>query len=312
MTPQQVLHALESVRRAQSDGRYAPHKPLLLLLALARVQRGEGRLMTLAEVEPKLKEMLQAFAPTRSANRSHYPYWHLRSDAGRNLWDVTGPASLVNRPAGATPNLTELRQPGVQAGFTQDVFQALQAQPGLIGEAAERVLDAYFPETLRDDILAATGLDLDKPPEIWEKDTPYHVISTRRRKRDPAFRERVLRAYEWRCCVCGFDLRVGHIPAGLEAAHIQWHNVGGPDEEPNGLSLCALHHKLFDLGAFTIEPGGHRVVFSHHAVAGDKGSVGELRYHGRPMLGPTQRRLWPAPVYLEWNRRNVFKAPARA
>ena len=32
-----VLDAFENIRRAQRDGVYAPHKPLLILLALARV-----------------------------------------------------------------------------------------------------------------------------------------------------------------------------------------------------------------------------------------------------------------------------------
>lgn len=27
---------------------------------------------------------------------------------------------------------------------------------------------------------------------------------------------------------------------------------GGPDSEANGVALCALHHKLFDRGAFTL------------------------------------------------------------
>ena len=102
------------------------------------------------------------------------------------------------------------------------------------------------------------------------------------------------------------------MPAGLEAAHIQWHHMGGPDDEPNGLSLCALHHKLFDLGAFTIEPVSHRIVFSQHVVAGVRGDAGELRHHGRPMLQPQHRDMNPAPIFLEWNRRNVFKAPVRA
>ena len=47
--------------------------------------------------------------------------------------------------------------------------------------------------------------------------------------------------------------------------------MGGPDIEPNGLSLCALHHKLFDLGVFTVEPAEHRVVFSQHAISGGRG-----------------------------------------
>ena len=43
-TAAEVLEAFENIRRAQTAGVYAPHKPLLLLLALARVQRGEARL----------------------------------------------------------------------------------------------------------------------------------------------------------------------------------------------------------------------------------------------------------------------------
>jgi putative restriction endonuclease len=121
----------------------------------------------------------------------------------------------------------------------------------------------------------------------------------------------VLRAYEYRCCVCGFDLRIGHTPAGLEAAHIQWHHVGGPDIEPNGLSLCALHHKLFDLGVFTVEPAEHRVVFSQHAISGGRGLEGELRFHGRAIHAPQHIDLLPAAEFLAWNTKNVFKAPAR-
>ena len=98
--------------------------------------------------------------------------------------------------------------------------------------------------------------------------------------------ERVLLAYEHRCCVCGFDLRIGSVSAGLEAAHIQWHNAGGPDVEANGLSLCALHHKLFDLGVFTLEPDSLRIVFSRHAIAGSRGLDGELKHHGHPLLRP--------------------------
>src|SRR6185503_19127739 len=92
------------------------------------------------------------------------------------------------------------------------------------------------------DILDAVGLDLSLTETVT------------RRKRDPAFRGRVLTAYEYACAVCGFDVRLGGHALGLEAAHIQWHQAGGPDVEPNGLALCSLHHKAFDLGAFTIKP----------------------------------------------------------
>jgi putative restriction endonuclease len=38
---------------------------------------------------------------------------------------------------------------------------------------------------------------------------------------------------------------------GIEAAHIMWHQAGGPATIQNGLALCILHHKLFDRGVFT-------------------------------------------------------------
>ena len=102
----------------------------------------------------------------------------------------------------------------------------------------------------------------------------------------------------------------GH-PAGLEAAHIQWHHVGGPDIEANGLPLCTLHHKLLDPGAFTVEPTEHRVIFSQHAMAGDRDQHGELRHHGQRLMAPQAIELRTAPAYLTWNQKNVFKAPAR-
>jgi putative restriction endonuclease len=174
------------------------------------------------------------------------------------------------------------------------------------------VLEAYFPTTLQADIAAAVGLDLERETEVSEAVSPTVGYSnSKRRRRDPDFRDRVLRAYEYRCCVCGFDLRIGHMPAGLEAAHIQWHHVGGPDIEPNGLSLCALHHKLFDLGVFTVEPSEHRVVFSQHAISGGRGMDGELQFHGNPIHAPQDSDLRPAPEFLAWNTKNVFKTPAR-
>jgi putative restriction endonuclease len=150
------------------------------------------------------------------------------------------------------------------------------------------------------------------PSEIRDA-TSFTTVdaNAQRRRRDPGFRERVLRADEYRCCVCGFDLRIGLTPAGLEAAHIQWHHLGGPDIEPNGLSLCALHHKLFDLGAFTVEPSEHRVIFSQHAISGGRGMAGELQFHGRAIHPPQHGGLLPAPEFLAWNVKNVFKAPAR-
>lgn len=187
----------------------------------------------------------------------------------------------------------------------------LRSHPNLIPALARDLLQTTFPETLHEDIANAIGLDLTEKGSAL-KDVESVYLTGQRKQRNRAFRERVLRAYEYRCCVCGFDLRLGHLPAGLEAAHIQWHTVGGPDIEQNGLSLCALHHKLFDLGAFTLEPRSLKVVFSEHAMSGSRGMTGELRHHGQDLLRPVSADGVPGTVFLQWNWKNVFKREARS
>jgi putative restriction endonuclease len=263
-------------------------------------------------IDDQLKQMLAEFGPSSAARKRHYPFWHLSSDGHGSLWDVSGPREILKRSAGVAPSLGELREHHIQAGFPADVDEALRSIPGLVQAVATQVLEAYFPETLQADIAAAVGLDLERETEVGEAVSPTAGYgNSKRRRRDPDFRDRVLRAYEYRCCVCGFDLRIGHMPAGLEAAHIQWHHVGGPDIEPNGLSLCALHHKLFDLGVFTVEPAEHRVIFSQHAISGGRGMEGELQFHGNPIHAPQHGDLRPAAEFLAWNTKNVFKTPAR-
>ena len=51
-----------------------------------------------------------------------------------------------------------------------------------------------------------------------------------RRPRRLIFRKEVLEAYDERCAICDFDLRINDELLGLEAAHIQWHSHKGPDD----------------------------------------------------------------------------------
>jgi putative restriction endonuclease len=126
----------------------------------------------------------------------------------------------------------------------------------------------------------------------------------------PQFRQRVLIAYEYRCAVCGFDIRLGSVSIALDAAHIRWHQASGLDEERNGLALCALHHKIFDLGGFTLN--AERILLVSDRINGSDGlHENLLRYHGQAVRA-AQRPEWnPADVFLDWHGREVFKGAAR-
>lgn len=82
------------------------------------------------------------------------------------------------------------------------------------------------------------------------------------------------------------------------------------DTEQNGLALCSLHHKAFDLGAFTIRPDRMLLVSEH--VHGQRGcEEWLLRYHGQAVRRPVRESYLPEPGFLSWHQRKVFKRPAR-
>lgn len=85
-------------------------------------------------------------------------------------------------------------------------------------------------------------------------------IRTSLRQRDPKFRRAVLRAYNYQCAVCGFNMRHDNAPIALEAAHIRWKQHHGPCEVPNGSALCAIHHKAFDRGSIGTDENSRVVV----------------------------------------------------
>ena len=177
-----------------------------------------------------------------------------------------------------------------------------KADPELITIVAQRIVDAHFPESIRGDVLDAVGL---AQVEVMGSTTDQQ------RRRDPAFRAKVLTAYQYRCAVCGHDLRMGQQSIGLEAAHIKWFQANGPDEVPNGIAMCSLHHKVFDLGAFKILPGTYQMVFSQHLNGSESASHRMLAYHGAGLVLPQAQEYLPHPANLDWHARQVFKNPAR-
>jgi putative restriction endonuclease len=116
-----------------------------------------------------------------------------------------------------------------------------------------------------------------------------------RKVRDPLFRQQVLRAYNYECAICGFNMRHDNASVGLEAAHIKWKQFGGPCEIPNGLALCAIHHKAFDKGSIGLDES-MRVLVSE-AVNGN-GIVGLLFWDfvGKQIALPLVKGNYPERV----------------
>ena len=96
---------------------------------------------------------------------------------------------------------------------------------------------------------------------------------------------------------------------GLEAAHIKWHSAGGPSVERNGIALNSLHHKLFDLGAFTLSLGNvlPQILVLREVHGGDYARQLLIDLHRKPMR-PSQDRAWlPDAAFVKWHHEEVVK-----
>lgn len=286
MNAAKVSRMFSEIRVFQSGSLRALHKPLVLLYALARCSRREERLVCFGDVEEALKQLLQAYFPSRNP-RPQYPFWRLQSDG---LWEFNETGVY---PLNADPPVSYLRDTNRLAGFPVEIHQLLLKNNGLVHSLSAQLLDKYFPSSIHEDLLDAVGM---------------MFTSIGRASRDPRFRGEVLRAYRSTCGVCGYDGRLQHAPMGIEAAHIKWHQVGGPDIVPNGIAMCSLHHKMFDLGAFTVLED--RTIVVSEEVSGGPRADGLLRIFHRRKLAEAQRsEYYPGKQFVEWHRKERFREP---
>lgn len=277
----------------ERKGERAPHKPLLILFALGEFYRNPHKLIPYSDIDIKLRELLEEFGPTRKSCHPEYPFWRLQKDG---IWEVHG-ADKVTLTNSGDARKSDLINGDFVGSFPEKIRTELTRNPKLFSQIVQNILDAHFPPTIHEDILQSIGIDLTINGQV-------------KRKRSSDFRQRILQAYEYRCAVCGFDIRLGHTPIALEAAHIKWHQAGGPDEEINGLALCALHHKLFDRGAFSLSQN-LEILVSDKA----NGSYGFkewlLDFHGRKIHYPQRQTFYPLGEFTKWHTMEVFKGYSR-
>ncbi|MGD9956028.1 MAG: phosphorothioated DNA-binding restriction endonuclease [Candidatus Nanopelagicales bacterium] len=285
--PVERLLALQQYRH---NGARVPHKPLLVLLALQKLAATGSSDLSWSEAEDRLADLIAEFGPSSRTSRPQsaaYPFTRLRTDG---VWHLSAevPDDLV----------TPLRQGDVHGRLDGAIEAALLSDRTKLDATVRHLVDAQFPSTIAPDVLLAVGFD----PELLASGVV--TVTPEERKRSVQWREAIVRAWDGACAFCGYDGSLGGAPVGIEAAHVRWFKLGGPDELDNGLALCSLHHKLFDRGALGLSPDAKVQVSEHFRASGVGKQVYEL--HGRE-LQPRPGAVLPAPAHVEWHRTQVFK-----
>ena len=307
LTAEQFLENLRSVKQWTRGSVRAPHKPLLLLIALARISQDNPQFIPYSEVDKNLSNLLRDWSPPSRVPRPNTldPFRRLPSDSLWELRDQDG-ETIKN------PRQMERRQlldDNIVGGFPDEVHQLLKSDSKLFKEAVQTVLTANWPPSLHDAIMTAAGID----ESLLETAAASRITENRR---DPRFRHIVLNVYERICAVCNFDLRLNDTLLDLQAAHIKWHAFGGPDVATNGIALCGFHHKAFDRGALGLQPlpnskDGYEIMVSQSLNGISAAREWLLDYNGRQLRKPVDLDQLPQSEFVEWHTDQVFHRPAR-
>jgi putative restriction endonuclease len=291
-TKQFILTQIRNLNVWRRGAERAPHKPLLMLLALGQLARGNDRLWLFSDLEEPLSRLLKDFGPPRRSAHPEYPFWRLQAD---KLWEVSNADALTRRRGNTDPLKTELRKKQVRGGFPKQIHNALSSDATFFARVAEILLEGHFPASLHMDILDAIGL---------------HLPLGSKERRNTQFRFDVFQAYENRCAICGYDLRLGSVPLALEVVHIRWPQAGGPDEIQNALALCSIHQKALNRGAIGLS---YELTLLVSSELNGQGWVEEWfdSFKGRRIRQPIRPDLNPKPEYIRWHTEEVFRKPAQ-
>jgi putative restriction endonuclease len=74
---------------------------------------------------------------------------------------------------------------------------------------------------------------------------------------------------------------------------------------PNGLALCALHHRLFDHGAITVREDLRMRIARALAGSSARSLFNEL--DGQEMRLPVDQQFYPSREHLRWHHFQVFQ-----
>ena len=300
MDKNEIREKFQKLKVWQDNDERAVHKPLLVLYAIGKLLQEEKRQLSFVDIEDDLQDLLIEFGPWRKNYRPQDPFWRLKNDRDK-VWEIPNEYKIREgkRKDGKSTGdarIGDLRRFG-EGGFLEPISQTFEKDPEFAFEIAKDLLIGHFPPSYHDDILLRVGIP--QPKAI--RPNQLDLLD---------FYEKVLKAYEYKCAVCGFDVRLQYEPIALDVSYIKWEHAGGPETENNGLALCSIHHKLFDRGVFSLTTQ-LEVLVSEYA----NGNVGLdewlMRFNGEKINSPLRQTYFPNEEYLSWHYKEVFKGPYR-
>jgi putative restriction endonuclease len=288
------LQKLATLRIDRARGNPAPHKPLLLLVILEMVEKGE---ITSRELflSPDLAFRFSVFWSVVARRRKQppevrLPFHHLESSG---IWQ---PLTADGQPSPDKKMTAMVR-------FDEQFFECLADYK--FRDRAQRILIETEPYFQPEERVALYSMLQIRPAasEIRENQELYKTSV--QVGRDARFRiEVVIVAYKHTCALTGYRMTTLAMESIVDAAHIhQFHNSRNNDPR-NGMALSKNAHWQFDRGLWSVN-NDYRVLVNREKFR-EEGMAG-LRltdFEGRRISLPDDPRYWPEQDSLEWHRRH--------
>jgi putative restriction endonuclease len=196
-------------------------------------------------------------------------------------WDENIHAGRVS----TSPSL-QVRRETLEAAFDDGLHAALRNSGDVVVAFTSPLLATYclFAEEIRahpdgqlvadlNSIPALRGGAEIPTPSVPDRPRVVRIVESSYRAWD--FNSRVMKAYGYKCAICGLQLGL------TEAAHIvpvAW--VGSTDLTSNGVALCRNHHRAYDASLISITPDYHVEVSSARmsALTDDRMGSGSIEW----------------------------------
>lgn len=321
-----LMHLLAKIRQDRNGdwddtvrGK-APHKPLILLVVADLIEAGIIR-DNLITYDQRLLTAFDRYwdrcCPGRITNPLQ-PYWYLKGDGFWTMKARPGFKQVLETLVenGRIPPLRRAEELIEGACLDPELFALLTTDEGR-KTFRNFIISTYFSGDVQQELARQHEIivqsvrcenvlrrQLDRElSELFVGELALDAKFTEE-SRSLAFRSMVVEAYTHVCAVCSAHLRTPGGRSAVQAAHIVPFSVCRNNDPRNGLALCPLHHWAFDQGMLAIR-SDYAVVI--HAYARQlPADVGFLKLNGQRILLPTDTRMQPATIALEWHQKNVF------
>lgn len=148
MSHKLIREYFDSIQVWKRKNSQAPHKPLLILLAIKYSLSGE-RWIKFKDLERELESLLDSFSLESKVAHPEYPFWRLQADG---IWEVHPQDTFEpNRSGDVSPKQLLLHQ--AYGGFKDYIADAFIKDSDFALEIAQQILEKHFEWQTRQQLI---------------------------------------------------------------------------------------------------------------------------------------------------------------